>query len=242
MNYENMLTLRSKISSFDAGSLLDVAVGRGEFLKFAMGAFRTWQSAAGIDFDPELLNTARKEFAGSPVILIFSSALTMPFIDHCFDTITMSNAMHHIEALQPLFAEFNRVCKSQGLIIVNEMLNEGFSEMQETYMLYHRLIAEMDNQLGQYHREPYTLKETTGLIKASGLLLQDQFVHTENTGDAMNANEIQAMSERLKNKVALLRGTDYYYFYGNKARDVISRFNKTGIHRPKHVTYILKNP
>jgi hypothetical protein len=112
--------------------------------------------------------------------------------------------------------------------------------MQETYMLYHRLLAEMDNQLGQYHREPYTLKELSGLIKASGLYPEDQFVHTENTGDAMNANEIQAMSERLITKVGHLRGTDYYYFYRNKARDVIERFNKTGIYRPKHVTFILR--
>jgi ubiquinone/menaquinone biosynthesis C-methylase UbiE len=240
MNYENMLTLKGKICNVDAGSLLDVAVGRGEFLKFVLGAFRTWHGAAGIDFDPELLNTAQKEFAGSPVILIFSSALTMPFIDHYFDTITMSNAMHHIESLEPLFAEFNRVCKPKGTVIINEMLNEGISEMQETYMLYHRLLAEMDNQLGQYHREPYTLKELSGLIKASGLYPEDQFVHTENTGDAMNANEIQAMSERLITKVGHLRGTDYYYFYRNKARDVIERFNKTGIYRPKHVTFILR--
>lgn len=241
MNYENMLTLKSKISGFDAGSLLDVAVGRGEFLKFAMGAFRSWQSAAGLDFDADLLKTARKEFVGSPVLLIFSSALTMPFTDHYFDTITLSNAMHHIEKLQPLFAEFGRVCKAQGLIIINEMLNEDFSEMQETYMLYHRLIAEMDNQLGQYHREPYTLKEITALIKASNLKVQEQFTHSEITGDAMNINEIQAMSDRLNNRVERLRGTDFYYFYRNKAQDVIGRFNKTGIHRPRHVTFILRN-
>jgi len=241
MNYENMLTLKNRISTYDAGSILDVAVGRGEFLKFVMGAFHSWQSAAGIDFDPELIRTAKKEFTGSPVILVWSSALTMPFADHYFDTITMSNAMHHIESLLPLFAEFKRVCKSRGLIIVNEMLNEDFSDMQENYILYHRLIAEMDNQLGQYHREPYTLKELSALIKASGLKLQDQFIHSEITGDVMNAGEIEAMSERLNNKVTLLRGTDFYYFYGNKAREIISRFNKKGIYRPRHVTFILQN-
>jgi SAM-dependent methyltransferase len=164
----------------------------------------------------------------------------MPFTDHYFDTITMSNAMHHIEKLQPLFVEFNRVCKSQGLIIINEMLNEDFSEMQETYMLYHRLIAEMDNQLGQYHREPYTLKEIAALIKASNLKVQEQFTHSEITGDAMNVHEIQAMSDRLNKRVDRLLGTDFYYFYRNKAHDVIGRFNKTGIHRPRHVTFILR--
>jgi ubiquinone/menaquinone biosynthesis C-methylase UbiE len=242
MNYENMLTLKSKIGNIDAGTLLDVAVGRGEFLKFVLGAFHSWRSAAGLDFDPELLSTATREFAGSPVILIYSSALTMPFTDQYFDTITMSNAMHHIEASQLLFTEINRVCKSRGLVIINEMLNEDFAEMNESYMQYHRFIAEVDNQLGQYHREPFTLKELSALIKTSGFRLQDQFIHSEYTGDAMNTSEIEAMSERLKNKVALLRGTDFYYFYGNKARDIINRFSKTGIYRPRHVTFILQTP
>jgi hypothetical protein len=65
-------------------------------------------------------------------------------------------------------------------------------------------------------------------------------MHSEITGDAMNSSEIDTMSERLRNKVAMLRGTDYYYFYENKARDIISRFNSKGIFRPRHVTFFLQ--
>lgn len=240
MNYENMLTLKSRISNYDAGSLLDVAVGRGEFLKFAIGAFRTWQSAAGIDTDPESLRIAAKEFTGTPVILVLGSALAMPFTDHYFDTVTISNTLHHIETLQLLFTEFNRICKSNGLIIINEMLNESISEMHENYMLYHRLIAEVDNQLNRYHREPFTLKEILAIIKSSNFQLVEYFIHAESTDDALNASEIEAVSERLKSRVALLRGTDYYYFYENKARDITARLHKTGIHRPRHMAFILQ--
>lgn len=242
MNYENMLTLKSRISNYDAGSLLDIAVGRGEFLKFVMGSFHTWRSAAGIDIDPESLRIATREFEGSPVILILGSALAMPFNDHYFDTVTLSNTLHHIEALQSLFTEITRICKSRGLVVVNEMLNECFSEMQETYMLYHRLTAEVDNQLGRYHREPFTMKEILTIIRSGNFQIVDHFIHAENTGDALNASEIEAMSDRLKNKISLLRGTDYYYFYENKAREVISRFHKTGIHRPRHIAFILQIP
>ena len=60
MNYDNMLyRSKSRLGSYDAGSLLDIAVGRGDFLKFALGSFRTWQRAAGIDIDPEALQIAR---------------------------------------------------------------------------------------------------------------------------------------------------------------------------------------
>jgi len=240
MNYENMLTLKSRIGNYDAGSLLDVAVGRGEFLKFALGSFRSWRSAAGIDIDPESLQLACREFSNSSVILVLGSALSMPFTDHYFDTVTMSNTLHHIETLPPLFHEIARICKPHGLLVINEMLNENYSETQETYVLYHRFIADADNQMGRYHHEPFTLKELLNFVKSNDFQLLDYFIHNEITSDIMNDAEIESMSVRLKNKVALLKGSDYYYFYENKAQDIINRFRKTGIQRPRHVTFMLQ--
>jgi ubiquinone/menaquinone biosynthesis C-methylase UbiE len=240
MNYENMLTLKSRIGNYDAGMLLDVAVGRGEFLKFAMGSFRSWQSAAGIDTDSDSLLLARKEFSGSPVILILCSALSMPFTDHYFDTITMSNTLHHIQTLPDLFTETARVVRPNGLVIINEMLDESLTEMQETYMLYHHFIADIDNQQGRFHREPFTLKELLSIIKTSPFQLDEYFIHAEIAADLMNLNETEAMSERLRKKVSLIRGTDYYYFYENKAQEIINRFKRTGIQRPRHVAFIMK--
>ena len=168
MNYDNMHTLKKRLGNYDAGSLLDIAVGRGDFLKFALSSFRTWKSAAGIDIDPDSLQIAHQSLENSSVILVNGSALAMPFLTEYFDTITMSNALHHIEDLESLFTETIRVCKSNGLIVINEMLNENHSRLQEPYMLYHRFIAEVDNQLGRYHREPFTLKELLAMVKNSG--------------------------------------------------------------------------
>jgi ubiquinone/menaquinone biosynthesis C-methylase UbiE len=240
MNYEKMLTLKSKLGHFDAGVLLDVAVGRGDFLQFVLDSFQSWQSVAGIDNDPESLEIATCVFAGTPVILVLGSVLTMPFTNQYFDTITMSNTLHHIEALPSLFSEIRRVSKPKSNIIINEMLNESFSEIQETYMLYHRLVADIDNQRGLYHHEPFSLKELMTLIKASNFKILDYFVHSEITEDAMDSTEIEAVSQRLNRKVARLHGTDYYYFFENKAREVINRLQKTGIYRPRHVTFILQ--
>jgi SAM-dependent methyltransferase len=240
MNYENMLSLKNRIANLDAGSILDVAVGRGEFLKFALGSFRSWRSAAGIDIDSESLLVANNEFSNSPVILILGSALSMPFTNRYFDTVTMSNTLHHIEELPRLFNETARVCKSHGLLVVNEMLNEDYSETQETYMLYHKFIATADNQQGHYHREPFALKELLGIVKNDGFKLLDYFIHTETSTDLTNDAEIEAMSVRLRNKVSLLKGSDYYYLYENKVKDIINRFKRTGIQRPRHVTFMLE--
>jgi SAM-dependent methyltransferase len=190
--------------------------------------------------DAQALNQAEQEFSNSPVILVLGNALSMPFTDHYFDTVTMSNALHHIEILPELFAETKRVCRQKGLIVVNEMLNENHPHHQETYMLYHRFIAEVDNQSGHYHREPFTEKELMAIIRQSGLQLVESFIHEEVTGNMLNRDEIAVFEERLKRKILLLRGTDYYYFYENKAREIVNRLNNTGVHRPRHITFFLK--
>jgi ubiquinone/menaquinone biosynthesis C-methylase UbiE len=240
MNYENMTTLKSRLSGLDAGAWLDVATGRGDFLKFALGSFKSWKSVAGIDNDPDPLSHAHDQLKNTPVILVLGSALEMPFTKGYFDTITMSNALHHIEDLNSLFLETARICRKQGLVIINEMVNEDTSAYEETYKLYHRLISDIDNQYGRYHRDTYTLKEMLHLINSDNFQLVDYFLHAEVTGNVMNTEEIEAISDRLRKKVALLKGTDYYYFYENKAREVINIFNKTGIHRPRHGTFLLQ--
>ncbi len=240
MNYENMRLLKRRLSEYHAGSLLDVAVGRGEFLKFALESFNSWHCAAGIDDDPLVLDAARKYLAGLQVILIKASALSMPFTKGYFDTITMSNALHHIENTSALFMETCRVCKQKGLVVINEMLNEE-NTLDESYMLYHRMISDVDHQLGRYHRETFTLKEMLSLIKGHNLDLLDYFIHAEDNDDRMNSAEIEAIVERLKNRVAQLKGSDYYYFYENKVRDVIQVLKNNGIQRPRHVTFLMQN-
>jgi ubiquinone/menaquinone biosynthesis C-methylase UbiE len=235
-----MHTLKCRLGNYNAGILLDVAVGRGDFLKFALGSFRSWKTAAGIDIDTESLVEAGVALEKMPVILLAGSALSMPFISDYFDTVTMSNALHHIESLQALFIESGRVCKPNGLIVINEMIKESNIKAQETYMLYHRFVAEVDNQLGRYHREPFSEKELQALIKQSGLKLQDAFIHEETTGNMLDKEEIQVFSDKIRSKVKLLRGTDYYYFYENKAREIMNRLNNAGLHRPRHITFFLQ--
>lgn len=237
-----MLTLKNRLSIYDAGFLLDVGTGRGEFLQFALNAFRSFKIAAALDTDHESLEIARKILEPHPVILIQSSALSMPFTSGYFNTITVSNVLHHMQDITGLLNEIGRVGKSGGLLIVNEMLNENISELHESYLMYHKLASELDNNLGLYHRETYTLKEMIAMLKPVNLQIRDYFIHSEEAENFMNPAEIEEISQRLRNKVARLKGSDYYYFYENKAREIIIRFKNTGIHRPRHVTFILQIP
>ena len=107
-------------------------------------------------------------------------------------------------------------------------------------MLYHKLISDIDIHKGLYHRETFTLKEMLAMINTSEFQLVDHFIHEEDSGNVMNKTEIEAISDRLRKKVSSLKGSDYYYFYENKAREVINFFLRNGIHRPRHVTFVIK--
>ena len=240
MNYDNMHELRDRLRTRDAGMLLDVAAGKGDFLKFLLKTFQTWEGAAAIDVSAEALNKLKENLNHIPVTLVTGSALSMPFPDHVFDAVSLSNSLHHIEDHAGLFSEMARVCKPGGLIVVNEMINDPGTPMQENHKLYHHLISEMDNQMGHYHREIFNGEELSGIIEGSGLTVTDQFMYVEAVMEDNTRNSVSQMVEALNRKLELLRNSDHYYFYENKVKEVIERLQKEGYHKPTHMAFFLK--
>jgi ubiquinone/menaquinone biosynthesis C-methylase UbiE len=240
MIYDNMIELRSRLLKINAGTVLDVACGKGDFLKFALRSFNSYRMAVGIDTNSESLLKARQNLYEYPVSFVLGSALSMPFLEESFTTITLSNALHHIEDHGLLFDEMIRVCRPDGLILINEMISDTTSEYQESHLLYHHFISELDNLLGHYHRETYSEKELLNLVKEYNLKISDSFVHEDCLKDYLNPGEVDGMTERMNQKVSLLKNTDSYYLYLNKASDIEKRIKKTGVHRPKHMTFMLK--
>ncbi len=240
MSYENMDRLRERLGMHDAGMVLDVAAGRGEFLRFMLRSFRTWNGAAGLDIDPASLATAKANLGDLPVTLVTGSAFAMPFPDHVFDTVTLSNSLHHIEDLEALFAELSRVCKSDGMVIINEMINDQATTLQENHMLYHHLISEIDNQLGQYHRNMYSRNELLAIIRKSGFKILEQLLHEATAAPHNRKEDDDQLVESLKRRLDMLQNTEHYYFYENKIREVIERLNRDGFHKPKQLAFFLK--
>jgi len=240
MTYDNMIELRSRLLAINAGTVLDVACGKGDFLKFALRSFNSYRMAVGIDTDVESLNQARQNLYEYPVSFVVGSALNMPFLTESFSMVTISNSLHHIEDHKKLFEELGRICRNDGSILINEMTVDKLSEYQESYSVYHHFIAELDNLLGFYHRDAYAEKELHQIVKESGLKVVDFFMHEDRSQDYTNAQEIGKMTDRMFKKLTLLKTSDSYYFYLNKARDIEKRIKKTGIHRPDHAAFILR--
>jgi ubiquinone/menaquinone biosynthesis C-methylase UbiE len=161
--------LQKYLKRINAGHLLDVATGEGDFLLYLLDSFSSYDSATGLDINPENLKTARQKVSRQKVDLMQGNVRKLPFEDNYFDTISVSNSLHHFDNPVKAIQNMLRVLVPGGLLVINEMINEHLNPAQQSHFEYHSLKAEIDTSAGGYHRKIYTKDELLEIINESSL-------------------------------------------------------------------------
>jgi ubiquinone/menaquinone biosynthesis C-methylase UbiE len=140
--------------------VLDVACG---------AAYATEQIAprvrqvVGLDLTPDLLavGDARLRDAGvSNVLLLEGNAAALPFVDASFDVVFCRSALHHFRSPRAIVQEMARVCRSQGRVVVMDMVAPS-PDVRGAFDALHRL---MDPS----HMEVLLSDEMVGLLAHPG--------------------------------------------------------------------------
>ncbi len=156
--------LQKYLNRINAGHFLDVATGDGDFLIYLLDSFSSFESATGLDINPENLKTGQKNFGMQKVDLVQGNVRKLPFEDNYFDTIAVSNSLHHFDQPVKAIQRMLRVLVPGGMIIINEMTNDQLNAAQQAHFEYHSLKAEIDRATGIYHRTIYTKDELLRVI------------------------------------------------------------------------------
>ncbi len=156
--------LQKYLKRINAGHFLDVATGEGDFLIYLLDAFSSFESATGIDINTESLKAARINLGMQKVDLVQGNVRKLPFEENYFDTIAVSNSLHHFDQPVKAIQSMLRVLVPGGMVIINEMINDQLNAAQQAYFDYHSLKAEIDRATGIYHRNIYTKDELPGII------------------------------------------------------------------------------
>lgn len=98
--------------------LLDVATGTGLVLRSATQMTGAAGLAVGLDPSSGMLRECRKGCA-SP--LFQGRGEHLPFADGSFDMVSMGYALRHVADLRALFAEYHRVLKPGGRVLILEI-------------------------------------------------------------------------------------------------------------------------
>jgi demethylmenaquinone methyltransferase/2-methoxy-6-polyprenyl-1,4-benzoquinol methylase len=98
--------------------MLDVAVGTGLVAREAVRILGRPEDVIGLDLSEGMLREARKAL---PVPLIQARAEALPLADASLDFVSMGYALRHAADLGTLFAEFHRVLRPGGRVLLLEL-------------------------------------------------------------------------------------------------------------------------
>ena len=154
-----MTTFESILSPISGGRILDVATGRGSFTQTLIDCLKDYDEIIAIDSNDEFEAKYKEAFTGKAVAYQKMDASSLEFADEGFDTVCISNSLHHMTDPTRVLGEMQRVLKPGGTFIISEMMRDGLSEAQKSHMLMHHWGASINRGEGIFHNETYTRQE-----------------------------------------------------------------------------------
>ena len=113
---EQYSIILQKMENFRFANVLDVGCGTGEILKRIHRRYPE-VSLTGVDISEKMLEVAKVKI-GNKATLLWADAEMLPFSDATFDLIVCSDSFHHYPNPQKVLAEFRRVLKGGGNLLI----------------------------------------------------------------------------------------------------------------------------
>lgn len=175
-----MQILIDRLKSVSGGKVLDVATGGGSFIHNLTEGFLDFEAIIAIDnIDEEILDKASKNFPDARISFKHMDASKMDFPDDSFDTVCLSNSLHHLKDMDTVLSEMLRVLKPGGTLIINEMICNNQSPTQMTHVLMHHWWAKIDTAVGKLHNETLTKQRISDIVRSLGIKSLEVLEFTE---------------------------------------------------------------
>ncbi len=164
-----MKNLKEALSKISGGKLLDVGTGRGEFIHLLTESLKNFTEIIGIDSSTLAIDYCKKLFIDDKINFIEMNALHMEFVDNTFDTVCISNSLHHLENYPLILSEMKRVLKPNGQFIISEMFSDDQTNEQLSHVKLHHWSAEIDTLIGIKHDRTFKRNEIINIANSLGL-------------------------------------------------------------------------
>lgn len=231
--------LKKQLAAYRAGQMLEVGTGSGKYIPTLLEIFSGVERITGIDTDTDSLRQAEAAYASHEKIQFMQmNAAKMDFVDQTFDTVCISNALHHLPPGVNVIEEMKRVVKRDGLFLINELVSDDPNEAQLSHILYHHFGADVDQRLGKYHRHTYTRQEVMDIISASGIIIRSIYEFNEPKEDVMEERDIRLVSEACKQHMERAKAFEDYEAFAERGLYIMERLNNVGIQRPTQIVIL----
>ncbi len=164
--------LKGKLENISGGKVLDVATGGGSFVGRLTECLADYSEIIAIDVIDKYLQEAQNAFEKekiSNVTFVNMNGENLEFDDDSFDTVSISNSLHHLTNIEKTLNEMKRVLKPSGLFIISEMYRDNQNELQQMNVDFHDWWSEVDRRTGVSHNKTFKRQELIDISKAMEL-------------------------------------------------------------------------
>ncbi len=214
-----MQKLKGELVNISGGKVLDVCTGNGSFINLLMILLKDFSEIIGIDnIDSGFPNKKN-------LLFIKMDANKLAFANETFDTVCISNSLHHLPDPNNVLAEMLRALKPNGTFIINEMFSDNQSEKQLTHVYLHHLSGDIDRTLGAFHNKTYKKQEIIDISKNLNLNHLRYFEYHYPQTEEMTIIDLENMKEKI---LAKINKSPDYIFFEKKFTEITNRFNSFG--------------
>jgi SAM-dependent methyltransferase len=149
--------------------VLDLAAGGGHTALAFAGIAR---QVTAFDLTEAMLRAARGlliDRAAANVTFVAGDVAALPFRDGSFDLVTCRLAAHHFTDLAPAVREVQRVLRSGGSFLVEDILGHDDAELAA-------FITEIERRRDPSHIRAYRTAEWKAMLRGAGLTVMDSAV------------------------------------------------------------------
>jgi 2-polyprenyl-3-methyl-5-hydroxy-6-metoxy-1,4-benzoquinol methylase len=231
-----MKQLEDFLKTYDAGTLLDIACGGGSFTRRIVEHAASCLHITGVDIKAGARNEFLSALAGHAAEFVTSPVRDYLSTAGTFDTISVSNALHHLEDVGEVMKVLPGHLKDGGRVIVNEMHRDGLTPTQQTQHRQHRLLADLHRAAGEYHRETWSRHEIFGFIEAAGLSVQHTFENNNETAEV--SREPGQLVERARGAIDGAYPDGAPQAVSAELEDLVRRATEIGASPPPQLTLV----
>lgn len=158
--FENHLT------GYPAQCILDFGVGAGASTKELMRAVDSFERVWGIDCSNPEQEISQELIESSSFDYIQHDDVKLPFDDHEFDIVQISNTLHHInkDEIGQRITELFRVLKEGGLFILIEGIRDNMDAASQTQNYLHIVRAFLDRENGIQHYPQFWQRDIQSIL------------------------------------------------------------------------------
>lgn len=229
------MNLKEIFQGVSGGKILDVGTGIGDFVDILQECLSDYSEIVGIDTGEAALARARDHFKQNDIKFLLMDAGKMEFEDNSFDTVCMSNTLHHLSDINIVLNEMKRVVKPGGLFIINEMFCDNQTERQMSHVNVHHFQCDVDTLLGRCHNRTYRKQEIIDIVNNLGLSITGMYehnTHEEQLKEADYNQEKKKLDEifpALENRLEHIKGLKQYDELKNRLDELKSTLYDKGI-------------